>query len=265
MFPVLVDAQRVTLVYSSVMLQLCIAISLGSYEGNVHLCSTVMLFCIRVLASMLYFKANILLFWNVLYCLASCGTYWLNSDRHHLAVTKPNEFAVVEIMMLVSLVSTASTLRRSQRAEVLAELNASSSHDECQASESLLGLVCDVVVELDQDLVVVEHTPGFAALLMLGSSKSTKGLKLQSFFADPDKEKQFEHHMLAAGVDSLHLAGTFNADMQDSMGSTANFEIFHVQFSDIHGSACYIVGLREFTDSFPLGSASGFDESSASW
>ncbi|CAE8592945.1 unnamed protein product, partial [Polarella glacialis] len=259
MCPVIVDARRVTLVYSLVMMGLCLSICLGNDHYALHMWTTAILFCFRVLTSMLYFKANILLFWNVLYCFASCGTYWQNYETQKSAFARPSDIAVLEVMLLGALVCTASTLRHSQRAEILAELSASSSHDECQASKSLLGLVCDVVVELDKDLVIVEHTPGFAAMLMLSSSKSTIGLRLQSFFGDPGEEQRFERHMLAAGTDSQHLAGTFKVDMHDSMGSTANFEMFHVQFNDIHGSACYIVGLREFTDSLPIGSAFGVD------
>lgn len=49
--------------------------------------------------------------------------------------------------------------------------------------QGLLSLMCDCVVELDQDLLMKEHYNKLAGMLMLGPRKSTKGGDLTHFLA----------------------------------------------------------------------------------
>jgi len=124
-----------------------------------------------------------------------------------------------------------------------------------RALTRLLNLMCDIVVELDRDLCLVEDSQHLSAFLTLGGrTTSLKGSKLQEFMAAEEDKQHFEQRLLgpmeSESVSEAHselLPGALPVKMRDSMGNILNMELFYTP-CDILGQRRFFLGLREQAD-----------------
>lgn len=115
------------------------------------------------------------------------------------------------------------------------------------ACASLLSLTCDVVVKLDANLRVAEQAPGLAALLLHGPGSTLQGRDFVDLISsDSDEGAQVQSSLLASLQNST--AYTCRAHMNDSCGTSSEFDIFHVNFANKDDKTQLLVGLRECTD-----------------
>jgi len=113
-------------------------------------------------------------------------------------------------------------------------------------SALLLGL-CDAVVETDDKLHLTEDSRQLSTMLLQGqgSRGDLAGRDLLSFFCAEDKEhirQSFKATSNATQTTAL------NARMHDSLGNTLRVELLHIQFNNLAGELCHLVGMREFQD-----------------
>merc|ERR1719343_665559 len=86
-------------------------------------------------------------------------------------------------------------LSRSLWAETRLTVQAMTAKEESTAVKQMLNLVCEVVVELNDELRVVEHEPRLAAMLTPGSTKSTEAVLLHDFMPDQSDKNSFQSRM----------------------------------------------------------------------
>jgi len=113
-------------------------------------------------------------------------------------------------------------------------------------SALLLGL-CDAVVETDDKLHLTEDSRQLSTMLLQGQGTrgDLAGRDLLSFFCAEDKEhirQSFKATSNATQTTAL------NARMHDSLGNTLRVELLHIQFNNLAGELCHLVGMREFQD-----------------
>eukprot|EP00443_Scrippsiella_acuminata_P127236 CAMPEP_0115592718 /NCGR_PEP_ID=MMETSP0272-20121206/10929_1 /TAXON_ID=71861 /ORGANISM="Scrippsiella trochoidea, Strain CCMP3099" /LENGTH=343 /DNA_ID=CAMNT_0003027963 /DNA_START=406 /DNA_END=1434 /DNA_ORIENTATION=+ len=176
---------------------------------------------------MAYCKPLSALVWNLVYSLASV---WASSH-----VSEPGSFDsnLVDLMMSAVLVLAAQQRHRALWREARC--------NEQVATTDLLTLVCDAVVELDDELKIAEHTPKLA-------------LNLQHFMPIEEDRKRFEAHLsdhetIGEPEPSFSSrSGALHATMRDSMSGRLQVEMFFVRFHSISGRRQYLVGIREFMD-----------------
>lgn len=113
-------------------------------------------------------------------------------------------------------------------------------------SALLLGL-CDAVVETDDKLYLTEDSRQLSTMLLQGQGTrgDLAGRDLLSFFCAEDKEhirQSFKATSNATQTTAL------NARMYDSLGNTLRVELLHIQFNNLAGELCHLVGMREFQD-----------------
>jgi len=146
------------------------------------------------------------------------------------------------------------------------EITATTLKGETAAQTGLLNLVCDVVVELDQDLHIIEDAPKLSALLTLGGrTRSLKGAKLQDFMPAEEDKQRFEQRLLEPAADndfgegqgySDFLPGALPVKMLDSLGNNLSVELFYSQCKYL-GQRRFFIGLREQMYE-PIGDLEGF-------
>eukprot|EP00931_Biecheleriopsis_adriatica_P024515 TRINITY_DN15251_c0_g1_i1.p1 TRINITY_DN15251_c0_g1~~TRINITY_DN15251_c0_g1_i1.p1 ORF type:complete len:414 (-),score=51.42 TRINITY_DN15251_c0_g1_i1:256-1362(-) len=151
-----------------------------------------------------------------------------------------------EIIVLHVLWSQAKSVYQLSWNETYQTLMSESLQVATRANRSLLELVCDVVVELDGDLLLTNASKPLATVF--GSSKPfTKGTALPPLFKKQDEER-LRRHLQDGGSTSSSGVGSFAAQVQDCFGVPINIDLFFITFEPTGGGRHYLVGLREFTD-----------------
>ncbi|CAE7660468.1 unnamed protein product [Symbiodinium sp. CCMP2592] len=141
-----------------------------------------------------------------------------------------------------------------QRAELGRENSRMSS--DLSAVSMLLRLMSDAVVELDQDLRLLRHSPELSAMLMRDRpGSSLEGLAFTEFVHSSEATRAWEllknpSHVLSAGQGTS--AHAFHTRLVDTFANKVCVEVFHVQVLNSEGEIRHLLGLRDFTDSSSL-------------
>lgn len=140
----------------------------------------------------------------------------------------------------------AKLVDQTVRGEVAASVGA------CQRSavSSLLGMMCDAVVELDQDLAMKEHVGKMAGMLMHGSGTTLKGRQLADFLGSDEDRLRFEEAIArcAADGDGALAPSMINVSLRDSIGNLISSVLHHVPYRSVAGRIHHLVGVREDVD-----------------
>jgi len=176
--------------------------------------------------------------------IASLLTMWREDVGFPLQSLLNLEAAFL-IIKLSSLWYSATSLEESVRREVEAKATS------CQrsASAGLLSLMCDCVVELDQDLLMKEHYNKLAGMLMLGPRKSTKGGDLTHFLAcEEDKGRFVDFAKPPTQGEGEASPGMISMEMRDGLGNVIRVVLYHLPFRSISGRLHHLIGIREDID-----------------
>eukprot|EP00928_Gymnodinium_smaydae_P083887 TRINITY_DN67129_c0_g1_i1.p1 TRINITY_DN67129_c0_g1~~TRINITY_DN67129_c0_g1_i1.p1 ORF type:complete len:531 (-),score=56.15 TRINITY_DN67129_c0_g1_i1:200-1792(-) len=121
---------------------------------------------------------------------------------------------------------------------------------ETSATMMLLESVCDVALSLDSNLHILEDAPRLSAILMRETSRSLKGKSIQSFMSCEQDNVRFQKQLEWAASCVPPSVCSMNARMRvrDGSGSVIHTEMFGVPYSNLDGSTCYMVGIRELFD-----------------
>mmetsp|Transcript_39700 Transcript_39700/g.91768 ORF Transcript_39700/g.91768 Transcript_39700/m.91768 type:complete len:585 (+) Transcript_39700:42-1796(+) len=117
------------------------------------------------------------------------------------------------------------------------------------AAQSLLRLMCDAVVQLDASLCLKKPSPELAALLLKDSPRSLNGMKITDCMPSVEATRAEEFFTEFMSQDpSVGPAHAFHTRFVDSYASKLCAEIFQVKYSEMDGTPCHLVGIRDFTD-----------------
>lgn len=149
--------------------------------------------------------------------------------------------SVSAVLLQVSLRrSSSESLRHQQRST------------ELRAASSLLGLTCDAVIELDQDLRLVEHSTELAPIL-LQSSSDLKGCVFTDFM--PSTEEAERAAELLRRFDNYPPESintqTFHTRFVDSCSSKFRSEVHQVMYTVPgrgRGKFRHLLGVRDVSD-----------------
>lgn len=126
------------------------------------------------------------------------------------------------------------------------------------AASTLLGLMCDAVVELDSNFCLTEHSKALAAMLL--KSSNIQGVSLMDFMPLDDADRAMQHFRSLCGGAATVLAHAFHTRLVDSCSTKLETEVFQVKYTRMNGEQCHLVGLREFSDA-KFGSAERREDS----
>ncbi|CAK0894565.1 unnamed protein product, partial [Prorocentrum cordatum] len=154
-----------------------------------------------------------------------------------------------EVIACIAEVSFSFAAHTVMKAEAWQTVQARTSHSGLEAARSLLGTICDAVVELDADLRLTVHCPGLATMLLRSPHLSLTGTTLDKYMASEDDRERFNSHLQVPVHETGAIADAFHLNLRDSCGSAISAELFHVCFRDcLTGLPQHLVGLREHSD-----------------
>jgi len=129
------------------------------------------------------------------------------------------------------------------------QIEAKSERGQRSAVISLLGKVCDSVVELDEKLSFVAHVPTLASALFHGSGKSLQGEPFKRLICEGEDQKLFEGAMRGQGEEPVPAsAHMFHTKLRDAWGNSVAMEVFHVPFLGVDDHLHHLLGLKEHSD-----------------
>lgn len=185
----------------------------------------------------------------------------------------------VEVMNFNVICVTSFFLQKTLRSNMKQTIQCGKATKELNAASSLLQLTCDAVVELDEDLRVVAHSPELAAMLLrTRPGYSLEGVCFTDFIATPAEAMRVEEILLSNTAqksdDSPGSAKTprwtddstahaFHTRLMDSCSSKFRTEVFRVRYNGLDGRVRQLLGIRDFTDEAAL-AASAIDAASPS-
>lgn len=120
---------------------------------------------------------------------------------------------------------------------------------ENDAMSRLLGLTCDVVVELDTDLRLGKDSHKFAAWLDMNVATSWVSRKFTEFMPDLEDRSRFEELLVPApGGESCSTPGVVHTTLRSSMRTRIEAEIFYVRRMCMGECVGFLGGIVELTD-----------------
>lgn len=154
-------------------------------------------------------------------------------------------------VMCISLLLLLCWIDRLLKAGVRLEILAADSGHELAAVKTLLGSICDVVVELGSDLCMTQHSAKLADVLLHGSGRSLRGATVHQFMPEEADRRKFVERLSGADGAAAH-AEVFHAAISDSSATRIDMEFFSVAFAGPDAQRRHLLGMREFTDILPL-------------
>jgi len=147
------------------------------------------------------------------------------------------------IVIVLSITATKSSTEK-----IRADLDAARLRDQTSGLSTLLDLVCDVVVTLDENLRIRDKASRFSAMVML-QGKSVEGLRLQDYMPEAEDREKLERSTSELQADPAEAPASraVHVKLRDSMGNIIAVELFCVQTQTLAGKT-HFVGIREFSD-----------------
>mmetsp|Transcript_2259 Transcript_2259/g.6461 ORF Transcript_2259/g.6461 Transcript_2259/m.6461 type:complete len:590 (+) Transcript_2259:57-1826(+) len=117
----------------------------------------------------------------------------------------------------------------------------------CQRSavSSLLGMMCHVVLDLDQELAMKEHVEKLACMLMHGTGTTLKGRSFIELLANEQDRISFRESARRSVTSDELSTSMLSTSLRDSMGNCVSSMLFHVPYRSVGGRVHHLVGLRE--------------------
>eukprot|EP00928_Gymnodinium_smaydae_P046180 TRINITY_DN3076_c0_g5_i1.p1 TRINITY_DN3076_c0_g5~~TRINITY_DN3076_c0_g5_i1.p1 ORF type:complete len:427 (+),score=48.62 TRINITY_DN3076_c0_g5_i1:70-1281(+) len=112
------------------------------------------------------------------------------------------------------------------------------------SSMLLLDMMCDVVLELSDKLMIVRESPSFASLMFKSTGSSVQGKSFASFIEDDFGRQTFESHLIG-GTRQNGKVGVCNTTLKDGLHNRVHVEIFFVKVEMDANIYHYLLGIRE--------------------
>lgn len=269
-FPSLVSMQSTDLLFSAFMCLLSVSVSPPIITSPILRAQwSSCVFIGRVMAGVAAQRIFVCLFWQTTYLLVIVSSYSLDGPWDAACATAAAAIQT-EVVAYVFLILILLGIRAAMESKLKQDIQNRITRNELGAASSLLGIMCDAVVHLDQDLRLMDHSPQLAGLLMRSTGNtSIEGVELSRFMATDEDRQRLLLHLRGGAVTEGFGAGqgqtaggisfargtitsAFHADLKDAFGTTIQAEFFSVLFAGLDGKENHLLGLREYTDISPL-------------
>eukprot|EP00928_Gymnodinium_smaydae_P075209 TRINITY_DN5820_c0_g2_i1.p1 TRINITY_DN5820_c0_g2~~TRINITY_DN5820_c0_g2_i1.p1 ORF type:complete len:501 (-),score=27.63 TRINITY_DN5820_c0_g2_i1:343-1779(-) len=207
---------------------------------------------VRMLITLFPGDAELSCAFQVLSSFILCLRYHSVSDQTAVALFGDNHvqiFVVAELCgtVMISAVGLMFQSRLYREAKATAEANNSDSVS-C-ALKSVLGSICDVVLELDDEMRIIDSAQSLALMLMRRSSRSLQGSHVKDFLTDENDVEKFKKFARSNSSEGFLPIVPFHTRLKDRLGNNIDVEIFQCPFRySLTNKDRYIVGVREFGD-----------------
>jgi hypothetical protein len=233
--PSIVTSGSVDWIYSALMASLSVNMWPIAVSADTVLEYSIGTWVVALAVSFLNLKPWLNAFWilfiNVMACLTAVvgqrsSGQCANAEPFRQAMTL-SAISMVSVFCLIGVERLLQQLTR-------LELEALSSRNELAAAQSVLRSVCDVVVEVDDELRLREDSPQLRNMLFLNQNRSLRQEDVRSFLASAEDCDKFYKQVQDAtasgqpGGEPPRLSVAFHVSMKDSAGITLEVEVFVV-------------------------------------
>lgn len=238
-------------IYFHVMMALTIIFPAFSLTPNQLVVAGVVSCFFRLLFCSFYLHMPSVVCWNLIYlCVLLIVLAQFASQDITLWITC-RVFVVTQIWICALIVLFSYASGRTVHQAIRQQLELNCLENSNKATKCLLSMVCDLTINLDEELVITDDTAALAAMLMHHNSNSLEGKKLEELFATAEDVERFKAHLLMrqGGVEQdQSLVTAFHCGLKDASGSIIQVEAFLTMYRAMSAEVRYLVGIREFAD-----------------
>eukprot|EP00928_Gymnodinium_smaydae_P014961 TRINITY_DN15491_c0_g1_i1.p1 TRINITY_DN15491_c0_g1~~TRINITY_DN15491_c0_g1_i1.p1 ORF type:complete len:433 (-),score=69.76 TRINITY_DN15491_c0_g1_i1:122-1420(-) len=208
---------------------------------------------LRMMLSLNYSRLAVVLVLNSVYAIAAVHAIATarssGSASHFDEDVRMREVILTECLALFAITHLSRTAAASLWSETFHQTQVASLQGESSAMSNLLDVMCEVVVELDGDQRIAEHSHKFAAMLALNQDADTKSAPLQDFLPLEEEKRKVEDMLSAMSRNTRGaMPGLAHVTLRDSYGMRLRAELFCVHFRGLDKSSRYYVGIQESRD-----------------
>jgi len=157
----------------------------------------------------------------------------------------PQDIFISEAVSVFIRLTLFGVLASLQVALVRQEIRSKLGHG---AVSSLLGMVCDAAVDVDETLKLKHHEESLCCLLMHGPGKNLEGSHLGTYLQDEAGNLVAKLSRAARGADGSLCTDMFTGRLRDSSCSAVDAVVYHVPYFSITGTVHHLIGIRESSD-----------------
>jgi len=187
----------------------------------------------------------------VSYACLSCCAVWSHLSSPLPGGVAQSDVVFAEVTMYLLKMLLFVHLDAMQTFAAQQEVEAKLGRCHRSAVSSLLGMVCDAVMDMDSEMRLKQHEESLSNLLMQGSGKSLRGASIMScVVSDGGGQANFR-----ASIDSnvrgrggSPAPGMFGARLRDALGNNIRVTAYHVPYHTITGEVHHLLGMREDSD-----------------
>eukprot|EP00812_Abedinium_dasypus_P008566 NODE_231_length_1777_cov_238.239837.p1 GENE.NODE_231_length_1777_cov_238.239837~~NODE_231_length_1777_cov_238.239837.p1 ORF type:complete len:540 (+),score=127.57 NODE_231_length_1777_cov_238.239837:3-1622(+) len=234
--------------YSALMLTIIVAILLGT---DFHQSASQQGFAMIYRMSFSVFNLNVAasLFWNLVMAVTLTVASVVGDGVNAACTQTPSTTLTLELTNAIIISLCVFLVRLLVKTEARLDLRAMSSKQELRAFRSLLGTLCDAVVELDADYRFRQHSPQLAMLLTRGAQASSlEGTEFSTLLLSSEDREVFERHVDGIDAGEPMFADACHLRLRGSLGEGVHVEVLHVRSLDEDQRPVHLAGIREFTD-----------------
>mmetsp|Transcript_47711 Transcript_47711/g.137391 ORF Transcript_47711/g.137391 Transcript_47711/m.137391 type:complete len:555 (-) Transcript_47711:69-1733(-) len=237
---------RANILYAFFMaaLSLFIALSFPVFESV--LLGDCAAFIPRAVLGMKHYDLRGVVFWNLVYSIAAMSAY-----RAGAAGQDGFRSLMYVIAFGSAIVVLGSRAASAVKLEGRLEADKTMLHGERSGLMELMEFVCDVVVNLDDQLKLTDAASRLSAMVNFRGEASLMGMRLQDFMPDEADKTGFEECVLAKSETHGGAGGSkprmVHARLRDGLGNVIKVELFCATIRTLLGTS-YVVGIREFSD-----------------
>jgi len=209
---------------------------------------------LSTLHSFAYMQSIVVACWNMALVAFLCTSVTLNANVEKgeagllQAWSRPMILATILLYGLGLCLFTGMT-EWSSEAQIRSDAAAFLLTEKHHASNALMQIFYDVVIELDDSFAVTSSSEDFAALLHHGPGFSLRGTHFEDLLLDDEDRQIFKQRMQQPLTeDRPATADVMHVSMVRAGGDRFQVELFNFQFRGLGGRTCHLLGLREFGD-----------------
>lgn len=225
---------------------MCIVLAADSW-GDFHFYQVATIIP-RLVINIIYFRS-----W-----IASCCTAFhsvlqvvilLGDDAHFRSPQSESTrlYVSIEVVTAVFLIVGNAAWEIFVHRQIHTEIEKATTQSEATASRRLLNTICDATFELDANLSITGEAAQLAGMLQLGSNRCLRGIMVESFVLQQDRER-FRERISAPVPDHQEMANVFRICLCDSLSNVITVEVYHVPVHGPSAATRHLVGVKELVD-----------------
>mmetsp|Transcript_26042 Transcript_26042/g.49880 ORF Transcript_26042/g.49880 Transcript_26042/m.49880 type:complete len:555 (-) Transcript_26042:27-1691(-) len=202
---------------------------------------------LAALHSVAYMQSRVVACWTMALVALLCTSVMLNTNAED-GGGGPLQALILATNLAygLGLCLFTAMIERSSEAQIRSDAAAFLLTEKHHASNALMRIFYDVVVELDASFMVTSNSEDCAALLHHGPGFSLRGTHFEDLLLDDEDRQIFKQRMQQPLTeDRPATADVMHVSMMRAGGDRFQVKLFNFQFRGLGGRTCHLLGIKE--------------------